>query len=62
MAPGSQTRSPLAAFAAVLVALVAWRALVLATNGIDLHPDEAQYVVWSRDPAFGYYSKPPMVA
>lgn len=62
MAPGSQTRAPLAAFAAVLVALVAWRALVLATNGIDLHPDEAQYVVWSRDPAFGYYSKPPMVA
>ena len=28
----------------------------------DLYPDEAQYWLWSLHPAFGYYSKPPVVA
>lgn len=28
----------------------------------SLFVDEAQYWLWSRDPAFGYYSKPPMIA
>ncbi|PNS09063.1 ArnT family glycosyltransferase [Solilutibacter silvestris] len=28
----------------------------------SLFVDEAQYWLWSRAPAFGYYSKPPMVA
>jgi len=27
-----------------------------------LYPDEAQYWVWSRSLAFGYFSKPPMIA
>lgn len=28
----------------------------------DLYPDEAQYWTWSKDLAFGYYSKPPLIA
>ncbi len=42
----------------VTVLRLAW----LAYGGADLYPDEAQYWLWSLHPAFGYYSKPPMVA
>jgi hypothetical protein len=49
-------------FTLVLAALMVFYAGVLATNRLDLHPDEAQYAVWSRDLAFGYYSKPPLIA
>ncbi|MGH7014508.1 MAG: ArnT family glycosyltransferase [Stellaceae bacterium] len=42
----------------VTVLRLAW----LAYGGTDLYPDEAQYWLWSLHPAFGYYSKPPMVA
>ena len=28
----------------------------------SLFVDEAQYWLWSREPAFGYYSKPPLIA
>jgi len=38
------------------------RLVWLAHGGTDLYPDEAQYWLWSLHPAFGYYSKPPMVA
>jgi len=38
------------------------RLIYLYTNHIDLHPDEAQYWVWSRHLALGYYSKPPVIA
>ncbi|MGA3305131.1 MAG: glycosyltransferase family 39 protein [Stellaceae bacterium] len=34
----------------------------LAHGGTDLYPDEAQYWLWSLHPAWGYYSKPPLVA
>lgn len=43
---------------AVTVLRMVW----LAYGGTDLYPDEAQYWLWSLHPAFGYYSKPPMVA
>lgn len=33
-----------------------------ATSGLSLFGDEAQYWYWAQNPAFGYYSKPPMVA
>ena len=46
-----------AVFAVTVLRLV-W----LAYGGTDLYPDEAQYWLWSLHPAFGYYSKPPMVA
>lgn len=44
-----------------LAALTVYRAGV-AHHGLPLYLDEAQYWVWSRTPAWGYYSKPPMVA
>src|SRR6185437_10879966 len=43
---------------AVTVARLVW----LAVGHADLYPDEAQYWLWSLHPAFGYYSKPPLVA
>lgn len=35
---------------------------MLWTSTAGLHYDEAQYWVWAQDPAWGYFSKPPMVA
>jgi 4-amino-4-deoxy-L-arabinose transferase-like glycosyltransferase len=48
--------------AAVLAALVAVRLAALHYNGTDLFFDEAQYWSWSGELAFGYYSKPPLIA
>ncbi len=45
-----------------LGALLAIRLLALALNRTDLFFDEAQYWTWSLEPAFGYYSKPPLIA
>jgi 4-amino-4-deoxy-L-arabinose transferase-like glycosyltransferase len=47
---------------AALAALTAARLLWLALSGTDLYPDEAQYWFWAQHPAFGYYSKPPLIA
>lgn len=49
----------LSVLAAVLLAV---RYGVLLSTDLSLHGDEAQYWTWSRDFAFGYYSKPPMIA
>jgi 4-amino-4-deoxy-L-arabinose transferase-like glycosyltransferase len=52
-------------FLSLLVCLGALLALKLAAvyaARIDLVLDEAQYWTWSRDLAFGYFSKPPMIA
>jgi 4-amino-4-deoxy-L-arabinose transferase-like glycosyltransferase len=38
------------------------RIVVLFASQLQLYPDEAQYWVWSRHLAFGYFSKPPMIA
>ncbi len=51
-----------AMLALALGGLLAIRLVALAYNGTDLFFDEAQYWSWSREPAFGYYSKPPLVA
>jgi 4-amino-4-deoxy-L-arabinose transferase-like glycosyltransferase len=48
--------------AGVLGLLLAVRVVALRYNGTDLFFDEAQYWYWSREPAFGYYSKPPLIA
>jgi hypothetical protein len=48
-------------FLSLLAGLGALLALRLAAR-IDLVLDEAQYWTWSRDLAFGYFSKPPMIA
>jgi 4-amino-4-deoxy-L-arabinose transferase-like glycosyltransferase len=36
--------------------------VALQLNATDLFFDEAQYWAWSEEPAFGYYSKPPLIA
>jgi len=47
---------------AILLALTALRVIGLHTSAVDLFFDEAQYWAWSRDLAFGYFSKPPLLA
>jgi len=47
---------------AVLVAATASRWLLRGLDGLNLHYDEAQYYAWSLHPAWGYYSKPPLIA
>lgn len=46
----------------VLAGLLCVRLAGLYWNGTDLFFDEAQYWAWSREAAFGYYSKPPLIA
>jgi 4-amino-4-deoxy-L-arabinose transferase-like glycosyltransferase len=46
----------------VVLAVTLVRCAWLMLDRVDLYPDEAQYWAWSLHPAFGYYSKPPMVA
>ena len=53
---------PEIALAAGLAALTAWRLFALQASPLTLMFDEAQYWTWSCEPAFGYYSKPPMIA
>lgn len=49
-------------FGLILCGLLAIRLAGLFIAPWGLHGDEAQYWSWSRDPAFGYFSKPPMIA
>jgi 4-amino-4-deoxy-L-arabinose transferase-like glycosyltransferase len=50
--------------AAILLtaALTLARLIALFRTPLELYPDEAQYWLWSRTLAFGYYSKPPLIA
>lgn len=50
------------AFFVLLAAAAVLRILALFAAGIGLGPDEAQYWFWAQKPAFGYYSKPPLIA
>ena len=45
-----------------LAAILAIRIAALVLNRTDLFFDEAQYWAWAQAPAFGYYSKPPLIA
>ena len=45
-----------------VTAITGLRLLWLALQPADLYPDEAQYWIWSRHLALGYFSKPPLVA
>jgi len=47
---------------ACALAITLLRAAVLFATDVNLGPDEAQYWDWSRNPAFGYFSKPPLIA
>ena len=48
--------------AILLIGLLILRLFGLFIAPWGLHGDEAQYWAWSQDPAFGYFSKPPMIA
>lgn len=45
-----------------LVLLTLWHVLMIQLSGAGLYVDEAQYWDWSRHLAWGYYSKPPVIA
>jgi len=47
---------------ATVATITAVRLIWLAVQSAGLYPDEAQYWFWAQHPAFGYYSKPPLVA
>ncbi len=49
-------------FLSLAILVTVWRIQSLFGLSLDLSFDEAQYWLWSLKPAFGYYSKPPMVA
>lgn len=46
----------------VVAAMTAVRLVFVAFSGLDLDFEEAQYWFWSRDLAWGYFSKPPLIA
>jgi 4-amino-4-deoxy-L-arabinose transferase-like glycosyltransferase len=46
----------------ILALLTLVRLAGLTFSTVDLFFDEAQYWAWSREPAFGYFSKPPLLA
>lgn len=56
------TTSSRLGLALALIALVVWRWLAARDAGLNLSIDEAQYFLWSLEPAWGYFSKPPMIA
>ncbi len=47
---------------AVVLAVTLFRMLVIFSSSIPLFFDEAQYWTWAQDLAFGYFSKPPVIA
>jgi 4-amino-4-deoxy-L-arabinose transferase-like glycosyltransferase len=54
--------SYLSLLTALLAALALFRVAALYFNRTDLFTDESQYWFWSLEPAFGYFSKPPLIA
>jgi 4-amino-4-deoxy-L-arabinose transferase-like glycosyltransferase len=56
--PGFDVAAMLAAVSLITLLRLAW----LWLQPAGLYPDEAQYWFWSNRLAFGYYSKPPLVA
>jgi 4-amino-4-deoxy-L-arabinose transferase-like glycosyltransferase len=53
---------PFLAFAIFAAVLTALRLAALFVSDANLGPDEAQYWVWSKSLAAGYFSKPPLIA
>jgi 4-amino-4-deoxy-L-arabinose transferase-like glycosyltransferase len=47
---------------AIVAAVTALRLCLLVFNRTDLFVDESQYWLWGQNFAFGYYSKPPLIA
>ena len=61
-APRSLTERRFAVCLLILVALTVVRLIGLTYSEVDLFFDESQYWAWSRELAFGYFSKPPLLA
>ena len=49
-------------FLLITIIIQLYRLFVLLNAQIDLYVDEAYYWGWSKELAFGYYSKPPVIA
>ena len=47
---------------AIILLLTIARLVALHFSVVDLFPDEARYWAWGQKPAFGYFSKPPLIA
>lgn len=47
---------------AIILLATALRVLVLSNEYYPLYGDEAQYWLWGENLAYGYYSKPPLIA
>src|SRR3982075_562752 len=58
----SRFQPGLAMAVVILAGLTVVRLIGLKLSTVDLFFDEAQYWAWSREPAFGYFSKPPLLA
>jgi len=58
----ARLHSPVQKLGFILISLLVLRLILLAILPWGLHGDEAQYWAWSQEPAFGYFSKPPMIA
>jgi len=56
------TGRPWTLLLAAVLAVTAVRLWALTVNATDLYVDEAQYHAWAQAPAWGYFSKPPLLA
>jgi 4-amino-4-deoxy-L-arabinose transferase-like glycosyltransferase len=61
-APKTRADSEWTAVVLLTAGLTLIRLITLFRTPLELYPDEAQYWLWSRTLAFGYYSKPPVIA
>jgi 4-amino-4-deoxy-L-arabinose transferase-like glycosyltransferase len=60
--PRTRAVSGLPVVLGILASITVVRLIGLKTSTVDLFSDEAQYWDWSRQPAWGYFSKPPLLA
>ena len=60
--PAASARKARDVFLAFVLLVVVYRIGILLTLDIPLFYDEAYYFGWAQELAFGYFSKPPMVA
>ena len=57
----ARTRAGWRAALWIVAALTAARLAALWLTPLELFTDESQYWLWGQHPAFGYYSKPPLI-
>ena len=55
-------RSELVFALAIIAVVTLARILFLTTAHLELDFEEAQYWYWAQHPAWGYFSKPPLIA